>query len=486
MPSSAVISAGPTEKILRFDAYGAAAELFRCRAREVVVSGPAGTGKSRACLEKVHAQALKYPGVRALLTRKTLTSLATGGIVTYEKKVLVVEDRVAYFGGSPKEPPQYRYPNGSVVVIGGLDKADKVMSSEYDVIYVQEITEITEDEHQMLTTRMRNNVMPYQQLLGDCNPQGPKHWVKQRADAKRLVLLESRHEDNPVYFDRLTRQWTEVGLAYLAGLDGLTGVHYKRLREGIWAAAEGMVYDGWDPLLHRVPPSRLPVGWRTWPRAWVVDFGYTNPFVWQDWARDPDGRLWRLREIYHTQRLVEEHCKDILRLSGRKMLYSAEGRPTGQRVNITEDPEPLPQVIICDHDAEDRATMERHLGLRTAAAYKAIRPGVQAVAARLKPAGDGKPRLFFVDDGEREDAPGFTFGLVQRDESLANQQNKPPCRTEEEMESYIWDTSAGRRKGEEPVDKDNHGEDTTRYMVAAADDIHRRTPKSVAAKDTAA
>jgi predicted transcriptional regulator len=40
-----------------------------------------------------------------------------------------------------------------------------------------------------------------------------------------------------------------------------------------------------------------------------VDFGYTNPFVMQWWAEDPDGRLYLYREIYRTRRLVEDHAK---------------------------------------------------------------------------------------------------------------------------------------------------------------------------------
>jgi hypothetical protein len=47
-----------------------------------------------------------------------------------------------YFGGSVREPPQYRYANGSMVAIGGLDNPTKVMSSEYDICYIQESTEL--------------------------------------------------------------------------------------------------------------------------------------------------------------------------------------------------------------------------------------------------------------------------------------------------------------------------------------------------------
>ena len=40
----------------------------------------------------------------------------------------------------------YHYPNGSEVVVGGLDKPSKVMSTEYDLVYVQEAIELFEND----------------------------------------------------------------------------------------------------------------------------------------------------------------------------------------------------------------------------------------------------------------------------------------------------------------------------------------------------
>lgn len=66
--------------------------------------------------------------------------------------------------------------------------------------------------------------------------------------------------------------------------------------------------------------------------------------------------------------------------------------------------EPRPVAIVTDHDAEDRATLEKALAegwgvnfpVRTQGAYKAVSAGIQAVGTRLKVAGDGKSRLFYL------------------------------------------------------------------------------------------
>jgi hypothetical protein len=431
---------------VRYTPMGASREAFTRREPELVLSGPAGTGKTRGLLEKVHLCASKYAGMRGVLLRKTNTDLVGSALVTYQRKVLHPLDGVVFFGGSNREPSAFRYPNGSEILLGGMDRSEKVMSKEFDLAYVNEGTELVEEDWEAITTRLRNGVMPYQQLLADCNPGAPSHWLKQRADANQLAMIESRHEDNPLLWDRLKGAWTEFGAAYIAKLDALTGVRKLRLRFGKWAAAEGMVYEGWDPKLHLVDRFEIP---REWPRYWSVDFGYTNPFVWQAWAEDPDGRLHRYREIYMTHRLVEDHAKDMLRAVGALNADDQVdwGLPSA---------EPPPRAVICDHDAEDRATLERKTGLSTLAAHKSVSPGLQAVAERLRTAGDGKPRLVLLRDS-----------LVERDQELVDMR-KPTC-TEEEVEAYVWDTSAGRKKGEEPFKRDDHGMDAERYLVAHFD-----------------
>jgi phage terminase large subunit len=256
----------------------------------------------------------------------------------------------------------------------------------------------------------------------------PTHWLKQRCDAGRAKLLESRHEDNPLLWDRQKNDWTEAGQIYISKLDALTGPRKQRLRYGRWVQAEGVVYEGWDASVHII--DRIPIP-PQWPRFWSVDFGFTHPFVWQAWAMDDDGRLYRYREIYMTSRLVEDHARRIVELS---------------------KDDRSPKAIICDTDAEDRATLEKHLKRQTTGAPKEVSPGLQEVAARLRKAGDGKPRIFFLRDS-----------LDERDPVLM--ESKKPCCTEEEFDGYVWDTSGNRKRGEEPLKVNDHGMDAMRYLV---------------------
>lgn len=426
--------------VVRYEPRGAALELFRTRVSEVAMAGPAGTGKSLACLFRVHLAALNNPGIRCLIVRKTAVSLGATTLVTFEKKVAahaLAGGIVRWFGGSQREAASYRYQNGSVIVVGGMDKPEKVLSSEYDLVFADEATELNETDWETLGTRLRNGVLAWQQQIAACNPSQPTHWIKQRSDRSSMVMLNSRHSDNPAYVNT-DGTLTDKGRDYMAKLDALTGVRKLRYRDGIWAAAEGVIYEGWDEAVHLVDPFPIPAAWTRWL---VVDFGFTNPFCAQWWAEDGDGRLYLYREIYRTKRLVEDHAKDMLRL-------------------VTDDNgqwiEPRPRTVICDHDAEDRATLEKHLGLGTRPARKGVSDGIQAVQSRIKMQDDGKPRLFLMKGA-----------LAERD-PLLEAAKKPTC-TEEEITGYVWAVKPGGEAKEAPVKENDHGMDCLRYMAAQLD-----------------
>jgi len=423
---------------------GAAARLFTERGPEVVLSGPAGTGKSLACLRKMHLMMLANPGARGLMLRKTATSLTSTALVTFRAhvaKAAIGAGDCRWHGSTDHSTAGFTYANGSELVIGGMDKSTRIMSSEYDVAYVQEATELTPDDWEAITTRLRNGAMSFQQLIADCNPDIPTHWLKVRADEGQTLMIESRHADNPTLIDPDTGEETVKGKAYLDKLRALTGIRRARLCDGKWSAAEGVIYEGWDPAIHLV--DAFPDGRRkppaSWQVFWSVDFGFTNPFVLQRWAEDPDGRLWLYAEQYRTKRLVEDHARDAL---------CAVAPPSAGGKWL----EPKPQTIICDHDAEDRATLTRHLGLPTQAAHKSVSDGIQAVASRLKVAGDGRPRLFVLRD--------ITH---QRDTELRDA--RLPMGTQEEFPGYTWESGTKDR----PLKCDDHGMDALRYVVAARD-----------------
>lgn len=434
----------------RVEFRGAARDALVAQEGEVLLAGPAGTGKSLGALFKLHAMAMRNGvdetharGMQGLIVRKTHNSLTSTGLVTFKQHVAaeaLERGIVRWYGGSGSEPPKFIYSNGSEIKVGGMDNPMRIMSSEYDLIFAQEATEFSVTDWESLTTRLRNGRTRIQQLLADCNPQGPDHWLKLRCDAGKTRMLYSRHEDNPMLFDADGTP-TERGAAYLAKLATLTGVRKLRLLGGIWAAAEGIIYAEWDPARHFTDRKKLPQDWR---RIWGIDFGYRNPFVWQMWAIDPDGNLWLEKEVYQTEMTVEE-------------IWNTKIKP----IVIAKNGEwkyPRPDWIVTDHDAEDRATFERHSGLRTIAAIKDVSPGIQAVQRRL-----AAGRMKICRDS-----------LHERDSLLV--EASLPIGFAGEVTGYVWKakpsvstSSQDKPTPDEPLKVNDHSMDTSRYVVAQLD-----------------
>jgi hypothetical protein len=374
----------------------------------------------------MHAAALRWPGMRGLIVRKTRESLNESALVTYEQHVLPPGSPICQ-GAARNSRHIYVYPEvdgrKSEIVVGGLtqsgvDQKQRIMSTEFDKIYVQEVIELLESDWEKLSTRLRNGVMPYQQIIGDTNPGAPQHWIKRREKTGKLLLIPSKHTDNPIYWDQVKKEWTEKGKAYIARLMNLSGVERERLYEGKWVSTEGAVYKEWDRRIHEIEPFPIPDSWR---RVRAIDFGFTNPFCCLWGAIDHDGRLYIYRQLYRTKRTVKVHAKVI------------EEASEGENIAYT----------VCDWDAEDRATL-RECRIPNVNASKAIRRGIQYVEERLKIQGDGKPRLFV-----------FKNSLIERDPELWDAK-KPTCLSDE-MDVYAFPPGVdGKNLKELPIDDNNH------------------------------
>lgn len=410
--------------------YGGARNFARCLEPEVIVSGPAETGKTLAALYKLHIIACKYPGASLVIARKTLKSAYSTVLITFKNKVLHDGAPVEVYGG--EKPEWFDYANGSRIWMAGLDKSSKVLSAEHDVIYVNQAEELTLEDWETLTTRTtgRAGNMPYAQTIGDMNPAYPQHWVYHRPS---LRIFYSFHRENPVLYDQETGEITEQGKRTMVTLDALTGVRRLRLRDGKPAQAEGAIYD-WDAGRHLVYEA---------PKCFrfvaSVDWGYTNPGCIGVWGQDGDGRIYLVAQVYHSLRLLD--------------WWVERARELQQEFDV--------QLFICDPSEPEHIERFNRDGLRAVAGFNKVVPGINAVQERLQVAGDGKPRLFVVRDGLRH--PDETLKVRMK-----------PYSAEQEFPGYVWSNSKSK---EQPVKEDDHGMDMIRYGVAWFDGLGREAKK---------
>lgn len=431
--------------------HGGAASLFRCRDAEVLLEGPAGTGKSRAVGEYILDCAAKYRGCRIAVIRKTRVSLTESWMVTWETKVLSDKMDLYYLTDSLDNGPQrahrqsYNFKNGSVVVMGGMDNPTRLFSTEYDLIYVNEANELVEDEWESLHRALRNGVMPYQQLLGDCNPDHPLHWLNLRCNDGKTRRVTTRHHDNP----SLTKE-------YLQRLSNLTGVRRKRLYLGIWAAAEGQIWENFDHNVHvidRVPTSGIyhdKMGQPQWAMVVAsIDWGYTKAGCIHIYGVDNEGRMYLLKEVYRSRiNVVAATPGEASWLDWAKHL----------------DLLFRPVAWVCDPAEPGFIDSFRRAGLAATEADNDVLPGLDAVRDRFQRSGDGRPRLFFIRGALRERCPILV-------------EDHLPCGIVEEVPGYVFkkDDKTGKPVDEEPDRTcEDHACDCCRYAVRYVDRYYHK------------
>lgn len=422
---------------------GAALELLDSTEPEVLLCGPANTGKSRGVGECLFRDLASNPNCRIAAVRKTRASLTESFLVTWEDEVLGDGVDRAYLapgsqlhnGAGRAHRSSYEFKNGSVLVPCGLDRPSRLFSTQWDKIYVQEAIELTLNEWESLNRGLRNKRIPHpkggidkltrkprnlNQLIADTNPDAPRHWLKLRCDAGITRMIHCRHTDNPTF-----------SASDQAALDRLSGVRRLRLRDGVWAAAEGMIWENWDPAVHvvaKAPKCKLYFA--------GVDWGFTHAGCIVVVGIDDEGRAWVVRQVYQTSRLIDWWTTKALHLQAEFRI----------------------RRFVCDPAQPGNIEKFRQAGVPAVPADNEVMAGLDSVRDRLAKAEDGKPRLFVLDHSL--DSP----------DSLLAEAREPVC-LQDEIPGYVYATSPdGEYTKEEPAPRQaDHACDTLRYVVRHLD-----------------
>ena len=288
--------------------------------------GARGGGKSWSVRTKAKLMALRYPGIKQLIVRRTYPELINNHINTLRMELLGIaryndKDKVFVFSNGSRLNFTYCAKDNDL---------DRLQGVEYDVIYLDEATQLTEYQMKTISACLRGaNNFP-KRIYFTMNPGGQGHTYIKRIfidrkfedgeDPADFTFIQSLVTDNkvlmekqPDYIKQLEALPPKLREAWLYGRwDIFEGQFFEEFREvpdPAKAADEGVDVD--DLLYQRrwthvIDPFEIPDGW-TICRSY--DFGYNKPFSCAWWAVDYDGTLYRIMELYGCTKTPNEGVK---------------------------------------------------------------------------------------------------------------------------------------------------------------------------------
>ncbi len=288
-------------------------EFIEASESEVLFGGAAGGGKSFGQLVDAFLFALKYPGSKQLVLRRTFPELDKSIIRT----ALALYPRSLFSYKASKHEGSFK--NGSIIDFGYCDSENDVyryQSAEYDVIRFDELTHFTEQMYLYLISRVRGANGYPKQIKSSTNPGGIGHsWVKARfidigepnSPHEGRIFIPSRVEDNvflmsedPGYVERLNR---------------LSDKDREALLFGNWDIFEGQYFTEWRREIHVIAPFEIPADWR---RYFVMDYGLDMLAGY--WiAVDTQGKAYVYREIYESGLIISEAARRIVSCTDEKI-----------------------------------------------------------------------------------------------------------------------------------------------------------------------
>lgn len=278
------------------------AQFLRATERYVAYGGARGGGKSWAVRTKAEIMAMRHAGIRQLIVRRSYPELQ-------ENHIRQLRTELRGIARYNEQKHVLTFPNGSTInfVYCAKDKdVDNLQGQEYDLIYIDEATQLTEYQIKVIAACCRGvNGFPKRIYL-TCNPGGRGHAYIKRLFVDRIFMGDERPEDYRFIQALVTdnKVLMESDPEYIRRLETLPPKLRKAWLEGLWDILEGQFFEEFrdDPEhyadrigTHVIDPFTPPAHWPVWRS---FDFGYARPFSVGWWTTDEEGRLYRILELY--------------------------------------------------------------------------------------------------------------------------------------------------------------------------------------------
>lgn len=289
----------PSEPQLRF---------LRAKCKHVGYGGARGGGKSYIVRKKAILLALRWPGIKILIVRRTFRELDNNHI----QPLLEDLHGIAKYNRQDK---RFTFPNGSTISFGYCDADSDLgqyQGAEYDVIFLDEATQLKQEWIEKITACCRGTKPVPRRIYYTCNPGGVSHTYFKRLFVDRRFIGNEDPDDYTFIQAKVTDNHAlmEAQPDYIKQLQNLPPKLRKAWLEGSWDIFEGAFFEEFlnDPehyedrqWTHVISAEGFKV-----PRSWDVyrsfDWGFRRPFSCGYWTVDYDGVIYRIAEFYGCQR----------------------------------------------------------------------------------------------------------------------------------------------------------------------------------------
>lgn len=245
----------------------------------------------------------------------------------------------------------------------------------------------------------------------NCNPDGPYHWFKlnwiDKRKEKQLLYLHFTMDDNLSLSEKIKIRYRNM----------YTGVFYKRYILGLWAMAEGIIYDMFSEAQHVKDPSLFENLLLDSNRYVSCDYGTQNATVFLLWEKGTDGVWYCTKEYYYSGREEGKQKTDAE--------YADDLENWLDKMEI--------RAIIVDPAAASFIAELRKRGFKIIKAKNDVEDGIRLVATKLN-----LQKIVF---------------------------STACINTIKEFASYIWDKKAAENGEDKPVKQYDHAMDAVRYFV---------------------
>ena len=301
-------------KTLAIDAPSDKQKLFlQARAKHVCFGGARGGGKSWAVRTKAKLLAVKYPGIKIMIVRRSYPELVNNHIRILRGEL----HDIARYNDKDKV---FKFDNGSTIHFQYCAKdadLDRIQGIEVDVVFFDEATQLSEHQMKTFGACVRGvNDFP-KRIYYTANPGGQGHQYIKR------LFVERRYEDgeDPNDFEFIQSLVTDNKVLMSSQPDYIKQLEIlpPKLREawlyGSWDVYEGQFFEEFTDKpehyidrvgTHVIEPFEIPDDWTIYR---CFDWGYNKPFACEWGAIDREGTLYIILELYGCTQAPNEGVK---------------------------------------------------------------------------------------------------------------------------------------------------------------------------------